>query len=65
MIDPIDPALCEKVRRLTGSQREFFEERAAIAEFCGGLARVEAERQAWQSTCRFFQLTGNEPEGEG
>ena len=27
---------------------EAFEERAAIAEYCGGLSRVEAERLAWQ-----------------
>ena len=27
---------------------EAFEERAAIAEYCGGLSRVEAQRLAWQ-----------------
>jgi hypothetical protein len=27
---------------------EAFEERAALAEYCGGVPRVEAERLAWQ-----------------
>jgi hypothetical protein len=28
---------------------EAFEERAAIAEHCGGLSRVDAERLAWET----------------
>jgi hypothetical protein len=57
------PALCEKLNWSTGSNgsiplgrslesevsREDFEERAAIMEFDGGLAREEAERAAWAS----------------
>jgi hypothetical protein len=27
---------------------EWFEERAAMAEYCGGLSRAEAEKLAWQ-----------------
>jgi hypothetical protein len=27
---------------------EVFEERAALAEFCGGLSRADAEQVAWQ-----------------
>lgn len=30
----------------TEEEREFFEERAAIAEYCGGLSRIEAEELA-------------------
>jgi hypothetical protein len=30
-------------------EREWFEERAAIAEFDGGLDRASAERQTWES----------------
>ena len=38
---------------LTGGLREQFEERAAIAEFDGGLSRTEAELLAWDEllTC--------------
>ena len=31
---------------MTESQREWFEERAAIMEYDGGLTRAEAEREA-------------------
>lgn len=31
---------------LESAVREFFEERAAVMEFCGGLHRREAERRA-------------------
>ena len=33
---------------LSEEEREFYEERAAIAEFDGGLSRTDAERQAMQ-----------------
>ncbi len=33
---------------MTESQREAWEERAAIAEYDGGLSREEAERLAWE-----------------
>jgi hypothetical protein len=32
---------------LTAEEREYFEERAAIAEFDGGLSRAAAENLAW------------------
>ena len=34
------------------AEREWFEERAAIAEFDGGLNRANAERQAWGAVLR-------------
>ena len=33
---------------LTPDQRDEWEERAAIMEFCGGLDRETAERVAWE-----------------
>lgn len=33
---------------LTDDDREFYDERAGIAEFDGGLSRADAEAQAWQ-----------------
>ena len=35
-------------------QRSYYEERAAIAEFDGGLSRQEAEMQAFTLTVRAF-----------
>ena len=31
---------------MTEAQREAFEERAAIKQFCGGMSREQAEREA-------------------
>lgn len=45
------PALLDQVRQHKAELHgllEAFEERAAIAEFCGGLTREEAEQLAWQ-----------------
>ncbi len=42
--------LSEKKRRyafISEDEREYFEERAAIMEFDGGLERAAAEEQAW------------------
>jgi hypothetical protein len=33
---------------MTDAEREDYEERAAIMEYCGGLSREEAEKQAWE-----------------
>jgi hypothetical protein len=44
------PALVEGMREHKAELHglvEAFEERAAIAEYCGGLPREEAERRAW------------------
>ena len=46
------PALVERIRQHKAELHalvEAFEERAAIAEYCGGLPRAEAEALAW--TC--------------
>ena len=37
---------------LTASERDLFEERAAICEFHGGLSRVAAERVAFDEVMR-------------
>jgi len=38
---------------------EVFEERAAMAEYCGGLSRAEAEQLAWQ--CVLGVVSGQPP----
>ncbi len=38
--------IAQATPQMTDDQREAFEERAAILEFCAGLERAEAERQA-------------------
>jgi len=43
-------ALRERKQELHGLVEDF-EERAAIAEYCGGLSRAEAERLAWARVC--------------
>ena len=43
MQPPIDPVVAELVELLDESQREAFEERAAIVEFDGGKSRAHAE----------------------
>jgi len=43
-------ALRERKQELHGLVEDF-EERAAIAEYCGGLSRAEAERLAWACVC--------------
>lgn len=40
----------------TESVREDFEDRAAIMEFDGGLARDEAEREAWALVSKNYRL---------
>ena len=42
-ISPTDPLVAELVERLDASQREAWEERAAIMQFDGGLIRGHAE----------------------
>lgn len=41
---------------MTEEQRSFFEERAGILEFDGGLERSEAERHAREMTTRYFEV---------
>lgn len=40
---------------LDDDAREFFEERAAIIEFDGGVCRPQAEALAWLETQRYMQ----------
>ena len=42
-VSPTDPLVAELVERLDASQRETWEERAAIMQFDGGLTRGHAE----------------------
>ncbi len=43
-------------RVLTQDQREFFDERAAIIEFDGGVPRAGAEQQAAAQTVAHFNI---------
>ena len=52
---PLDANLAFKVGGLNDDQKEFWSERAAIREFCGGQARGDAERAAWLDTLRHFE----------
>jgi len=50
----LTPALLDAMRQHKAALHdlvEAFEERAAIAEYCGGLSRAEAERLAWACVC--------------
>jgi len=51
---PCDPAVAAFVAGLDEDAREWFEERAAIAEFEGRLTRAEAEAQAHVLTVDFL-----------
>lgn len=53
---PLDPDIASWVNQLDANQREYFEERAAIAEFEAGLNRLEAEQLAYQLTLQLQQL---------
>ena len=60
MKTPIDPTVAEMVELLDENQREMFEERAAVREHDGGLARAHAEALALLDTLGKFSeaLTG-------
>ncbi len=51
---PQDPALASRLSGLDANKREFFEERAAIHEFDGGLPRLQAEWAAWKDLLTHF-----------
>lgn len=53
-IVPTDPAVAAQVLALSEAHREFFEERAAIIEFDGGIQRIEAEKEALTQTKEYF-----------
>lgn len=51
---PLDPDLAIKVAALDEDAQEFYQERAAIRQFDGGLARSAAEAAAWEDTLRYL-----------
>jgi len=53
---PLDPDVAQAVDLLDEDAREFFEERAALIEFDGGMPRRHAERYALEQTCEQFGL---------
>ena len=58
----LDEALRHQVELLDSAAREFFEERAGIIEFEGGLSRAEAERRAYVETIgRYGQADKTHP----
>lgn len=57
-LPPSDPKLASWFDGLTDDQKEFWNERAAIREFCSGQPRAEAELAARHDTVSFFDLPG-------
>ena len=61
---PLDPDLAIKVFALDDNAQEFYQERAGIRQFDGGLSRVEAEAAAWEDTLFYLEQRdsgGNKP----
>ena len=56
LIQPLDPEVAVFVQTLTFNAREYFAERAAIAEFDAGLSRFAAEQFALEQTLARFGL---------
>lgn len=54
--EPLSEDVKRFVRRLDSNAREYFEERAGIAEFEAGLTRAEAEQFALEQTRTRFKL---------
>jgi hypothetical protein len=50
----MDINLAELVNALDDGAREFYEERAAIIEYMGGMPRAEAERRALKETQEYI-----------
>ena len=46
----LDPEVAKAVDALDADAREFFEERAGIIEYEGGIPRIEAEQAALEQT---------------
>lgn len=55
---PLDPDIACWVAGLDDDAREFFEERAGIREFEGGLTRRDAEAEAKDDVVRWLQTRG-------
>lgn len=58
---PLDPDLAIKVEALDASAQEFYQERAGIRQFDGGLSRPEAEEAAWKDTLRYLAQRKSTP----
>ena len=54
--EPLSQAVKQFVETLDIDAREYFEERAGIAEFEAGMSRAEAEQFALELTCAHFNL---------
>ena len=52
----ISPEINEAIASLSESERADYEERAAIMEYDGGLARAEAERRALEIVTKFQKI---------
>lgn len=52
---PLDPNLAIKVDALDDDAQEFYQERAGIRQFDGGLSRPEAEAAAWTDTLHYLE----------
>jgi hypothetical protein len=52
---PLDPEIAQWVTTLDDDAREFFEERAGIREFDGGIPRKDAEAEAQQDVLRWLR----------
>lgn len=61
---PLDPDLAIKVLALDENAHEFFQERAGVRQYLGGLSRPKAEAAAWEDTLRYLEQRdsgGNKP----
>lgn len=56
---PLDAATAVWVETLDDDAREFFEERAGIAEFDGGMSRLDAEQLAKALTEAYLERREN------
>ena len=54
--EPLSPDVAAFVVTLGSNAREFFEERAGIAEFEAGMSRAEAEQFAMELTRAHFKF---------
>lgn len=56
---PADPALAMKVEALDEDAKEFYQERAGIRQYVGGLSRADAEAAAWEDTLLYLAQRGS------
>ena len=54
--EPLSPDVAKFVKGLDSNAREYFEERAGIAEFEAGMSRAEAEQFAMELTRAHFKF---------